>query len=239
MLGSVARGDDGPGSDLELWVLSDRDQVVRLWRGGIPVTLMYETLERAFDPEHWLRVEVGHARVLVDRGGVFARLKRAFARAQPGIRAAIVRATKREQAAAMRRSRRGRSSARLLALREATIRAACLPVYLKHGMRDPRWRHLVAFYPPAAVELLRTVLGLERRPPALARLVRSRPSALAKLRAGAWEEAVLNARFHDGHGRVAALQGGDLRRARLALTALLPWTRLPAPAPPRGRRRRR
>jgi hypothetical protein len=236
VLGSLARGDDAKGSDVDLWVLADRDETVNTTVRGVAVTLLYETPARARDPRHWLRVEVAHAKILSDVDGAFARIQRAFSRAASRIRSRIERATRSEQREWLRRSRQGSSRARLTAVRHAAMRAVCLPVFLATGVRDPRFRHLRAFYPPHELTRVRQALGLERKPKGLVGALKGLPSAQAKLRAGEWEEAVLNARLH-GRELDARVTAADVERARAGLEALL--SDLKPSRAARGSRRRR
>ncbi|MBK7864905.1 MAG: nucleotidyltransferase domain-containing protein [Archangiaceae bacterium] len=181
VVGSVARGDAIEGSDVDLWALGPRDEVLQWTVEGVPVTVMVETLERCQALEHLGNVEVGHARVLSDPHGHFAALAKRFAQARPALYRGICDVTVSEVLMHLQRAGSGDPEHRLLSLRAAVYGALCLEVFCRTGVRDPRYRHVKAVLGPADLELADAMLGWRlsaERHLALVALLQLTPAAL-------------------------------------------------------------
>ncbi len=195
--GSLARGDDGPGSDVDVWAIgptSGRDE--RFVR-DVPVTVFRST-PAELDDLTWInRWDVDRLFVLRDGSRHFARLLQRFARHRSALRRQLVRDAENE----LERAR---------GPRRAWLQFS-LAAFTATGTRVPKWKHAVALLPTSELERLRRRLKL---PPTLdraraLRLLRSAPREAARLlgepvprwagaeqhvRYGSVEEAVLKLR---------------------------------------------
>lgn len=195
--GSLARGDDGPGSDVDLWAIgpdSGRDE--RFVR-GVPVTIFRSTPDQLKDLVWINRWDVERLVVLHDGARHFARLFQRYARHRGALRTQLLRDAELEL-------ERARGPRRVwLELSVSVFRAT--------GIRVPKWKHAVALLPSAELARLRRRLRLPRRldRKRVLRLLRSAPGEAARLlgepvprwagaeqhvRFGSVEEAVMKVR---------------------------------------------
>jgi hypothetical protein len=220
LTGSLARGDDAPGSDVDLWVIGRHNERIHLVHAGVPVTLLVETVHRAFSLDHLGRVEVQQARVLSDPLDVFRRLQAFHRQHEPRLKRATLEALREEAAALDEASRRGTPVTRLLLAREALHRAVLTELYARHGLRTPKFRHVQRHLGAAFARAYSGAMDYGHRSdgPALRRALRvfvdaRQPSAVpAKLAAGALEEAHELARLEVRSA--LALTGPALRQLR-------------------------
>lgn len=168
--GSVGRGRATPASDVDLWLLWDRDERVHLSLRGMPVTLLTQTFARAVTLENLALYDVDDLWVLHDPKLLFARLKRIHAQNRRLIRANILEASLDALLDATRRSLVGSGWHRVQQLREVAWRAASLWLFDAHGWRVSKVRHMKAHLPAPARTVLLKALGLPLAPSAFARL---------------------------------------------------------------------
>lgn len=167
--GSLARGDAGPGSDVDLWAIGPSSGRDERFVGGAPVTVFRSTPRQLRD-ERWVnRWDVERLVVLFDARGDFARLRQRCARNRARLRRALEQAT-------------------LWALRSAPPERAAwlefsLAVFRATGTRVPKWKHAVALLPKRELAALRKKLRLPRRidRAALLRDVRRAPAEVSRL----------------------------------------------------------
>lgn len=197
LTGSLARGDDAAGSDVDLWVLGHQNTRVHLVHAGVPVTLLVETVRRAFSLDHLGRVEVQQAKILSDPLDVFERLQAFHRMHQARLTRATTAALRGELRALDEASRRGPRATRLLLAREALHRAVLVELYTRHGLRTPKFRHVRRSLGAAFAREYARAMGYGRSADARAlrkalRVLtgdRNRSAVVAKLAAGAVEEA--------------------------------------------------
>jgi hypothetical protein len=164
---------------------------------GVPVTLLVETVRRAFSLSHLGRVEVQRAKVLSDPLDVFGRLKAFHRQHEKRLKRATLDALREETAALDEASRRGPAVTRLLLAREALHRVVLTVLYARHGLRTPKVRHVRRHLGAAFARSYARAMGYGGKSdgPELRRALRvlvdaRQPSAVpAKLAAGAVEEA--------------------------------------------------
>ena len=197
MSGSLARGDDGPGSDVDLWAIGKKFGRDERFVDGVPVTVFYSRPKQLEDLEWINRWDVERLVVLFDHEGDFVRLRTRYVRQ----RARLMRSLERRARAELKRSRDPR---------KAWLEFS-LAVFLATGTRVPKWKHAVALLNEREVERFRRRLMLPKtidRPELLA-LLRKAPREAARLlkekvprwagaeqhvRHGSVEEAVLKVR---------------------------------------------
>lgn len=184
LTGSAARGNAGPASDVDLWVLGATSGREHLVWSGTPLTLLRMTPREALRFEALCFYEVDDLLVLEDARGAFAQVQRAFARQRPAIRRAILEATLGDLHRELGRALEGSTWQRVVSARAAGLRLACLWLFLRTGWRVPRLSTLQAQLPRPAVRALRSLLGLPARP-AVTRAVAAGLPAL-QARAKGW-----------------------------------------------------
>ena len=186
--GSVARGDSGPGSDLDLWVIGDRSDRRSFVERGVPVTLLMQTPAQARSFDSLCLYEIGDLIVLTDEGRHFQRVQRAFLKRRPQIRRAIVDATLEDLRFELEQSAVGSTWSRVMFLRAAGFRLCALWLFKRTGWRVPRIRTFRSELPPRArVALLRllalpklSAAGVARLPATIQRLDRWLKDAKAR-----------------------------------------------------------
>jgi hypothetical protein len=158
--GSVARGDAGQGSDLDLWVLGPhRDRQHRLF-DGVPVTLLRQRPRDALGLDTLCHFEVADALVLSDPRGHFRRVQQSATRRAAEVREAVLESTWEGLRAELLLVDDASHWQRTLALRQFAFRLASTWLYLRHGWRVPRLRTLHAHLPARQRKLLDAILGL-------------------------------------------------------------------------------
>jgi hypothetical protein len=195
--GSLARGDDGPGSDVDLWAIGGSWGRDERFLGRVPVTVFRSTPDQLRDLEWINRWDIERLVVLFDDRGDFARLKQRYKRHRPALRYAIERSAETELSRA-----RGPRAAWL---------EFALSVFRADGTRVPKWKHAVALLPARELTRLRRrlklpgrinrarLLGLLKRAPREAALLLDEhvprwAGAEAHVRHGSLEEAVMKVR---------------------------------------------
>lgn len=193
--GSLARGDAGPGSDVDLWAIGDRSGRDERFVGGVPVTVFYSRPRQLRDLRWINRWDI--ERLVVLFGDDFEQVKRRYARHRP----ALMRAIERDAEADIAASR---------GPRRAWLQFQ-LSVFRATGIRVPKWKHAVALLPPKELARLRRrlelparidrrrLLALLRRAPAETERLIKEPvprwaAAEQHVRYGSLEEAVLKIR---------------------------------------------
>lgn len=159
LTGSLARGDEGAGSDVDLWVVARDDGREDFVRDGVDVTLLVTSEAYARSLECALRFEVEDAQALADPQGVLAEVKE---RATAG----------RDEVALAMRRRSGEAFAFLsetlidapaplavATLREMARRAAAFFLWHARGLRVPKWRHFEHRLFPRDLAALRAALA--------------------------------------------------------------------------------
>ncbi|MEW5847523.1 MAG: hypothetical protein AB2A00_01870 [Myxococcota bacterium] len=179
--GSVGRGQPGPHSDVDLWVLGHLDGRHHFFHRGVPVTLLLQTPEHAASLDNLCFYDVDDLWVLHDPHGHFARIRRRYALERARIHASIVAASREAILDASEHALIGSSWHRLMHLRELAWRVACLHVFATYGGRVPKLRHLQALLPPHAFHDLTAALGLPREPRAWTRFLTAWERASASL----------------------------------------------------------
>jgi predicted nucleotidyltransferase len=225
--GSAGRGQATAASDVDLWLLWDRDERVHLSVRGMPVTLLTQTFARAVTLENLALYDVDDLWVLHDPKLLFARLKRLHAQNRRHLRANILEASLDALLDATRRSLVGSAWHRVQQLREVAWRAASLWLFDAHGWRISKVRHMKAHLPAPARPVLLKSLGLPLSPSAFARLEASwRKHARAWLRGTTRRELAPALVQHPSHLRLqlALGHGAD---AVMAVRRLLDLDLLP------------
>lgn len=212
--GSVARGDAGPGSDLDLWVLGPHSDRQHLTVRRTPVTLLRQRPAEALTLDTLCLYEVADALVLSDPRGHFQKVKRAAARRRAEVQRAVLLSTWDGLRAELRLVAGASQGQRVLAWRQFAVRLCATWLYLRTGWRVPRLRTLRAQLPAAQRRGLDRLLGFPAKPAqaraavaslgpawrAARRLVGARVPPLpprelrARLKAQEWDEALLIAR---------------------------------------------
>ncbi|MBL8954722.1 MAG: nucleotidyltransferase domain-containing protein [Myxococcaceae bacterium] len=196
--GSLARGDDGPGSDVDLWAIgpwSGRDeQFVR----EVPVTVFRSRPDQLTDLEWINRWDVERLVVLSDPEQHFERLRHRYARHKGALRRRTLRDAERE-------------SEQASAPRRAWLKFA-VAVFESTGTRVPKWKHAVALLSPKQLEQLRRKLRLPTK------LDRRRTLKLVQ-RAPAEAEALLQEPVPRWAGAEQHVRYGSLEEAVLKLRA--------------------
>jgi hypothetical protein len=215
--GSVARGDAGAGSDLDLWVLGPHSDRQHITVANTPVTLLRQKPRQALTLETLCLYEVGDALVLTDPRGHFAKVLRAAKTRRHEVRAEVLNATWDGLRSDLLLTDDVSHWQRILALRQASLRLAATWLYLRHGWRVPRLRALRTWLPSRERRRLDSILGLPAAPASVRRalatlgpataaaikLARGRryieppPREIsARVHAQEWDEALLLARRH-------------------------------------------
>lgn len=253
LTGSAARGDAGPGSDLDLWVVGARSGRRSLVVDGVPVTLLQQTPDEALAFDSLCLYETRQLLVLHDAPGHFARVGRAAHRQRRAVRAAILEATA-EDVARLEGLAAGASPLqRVVLLREVALRLAGLWLFHRTGWRMSRLRQFQAWLPRPALGHLEAVLGLDVPAATVRRVLRRWPDAPREvhtaLHTGQVGDALLRLRrcFVDdlipealGAARdLAALRGTKLHDDLLALHGATERREGRRRAEPRRRRRGR
>jgi len=184
--GSLARGDDGPGSDVDLWAIGPGSGREERFVRGVPVTVFRSTPDQLRDLVWINRWDVERLVVLHDRARHFAGLLRRYARHRGALRRKLLRDAELE----LERSR---------GPRRAWL-AFSIAVFTATGMRVPKWKHAVALLPRAELARLRRTLKLPRRldRPRALRLLRAAPREAQRLlgeRVPRWAGAEQHVRF--------------------------------------------
>src|SRR6185436_12541122 len=91
--GSLARGDAGPASDVDLWAIGASSGRDERFVGAIPVTVFSSTPKQLSDWRWVARWEVDALVILFDDRGDFARLKQRYARRRAAVHAQLERET--------------------------------------------------------------------------------------------------------------------------------------------------
>lgn len=202
--GSLARGDDAAGSDVDLWVLGKTNERVNVMVRGVQVTWLRETIHRVFDLRHLSRVEVKSIKVLFDPLGIFKRVQAFHRKHERALVKETLFALRAEAEALNAASERGPKVTRLLLAREALQFSVLATLYEKHGLRTPKFRHVRRLLGRPFARRYARALGLAEAPRwarAFQGLIgKGTPNnTLAKLDAGAFEEAHLLARLEVIH----------------------------------------
>ncbi|MBS1153215.1 MAG: hypothetical protein H6Q89_4913 [Myxococcaceae bacterium] len=176
--GSVARGDAGPGSDLDLWLIGPGTGRRSFVERGVPVTLLMQTPAEARSFDSLCLFEVADLIVLSDPRGHFQQVKRAFAQRRAAIRRAIVEATLEDLRFELAHGAVGSTWSRVMFLRAAGFRLCALWLFKQTDWRVPRIRTLRTHLPPGARTALFRLLALPRLTPSF---IRGLPATIARV----------------------------------------------------------
>jgi hypothetical protein len=182
--GSVARGDASAASDVDLWVIGDRDAREQLDHPKADVTLLWQTPRRARAHDTLLRFEVDDAVVLHDPDGHLRAVRDAFTAQREAIRHEMLNDTALVIRDLIMNAQRQPAQRAIALLREAARRVAALRIYADHGWRVPRWRTFEAQLPRASLRRLRSLQGFgdDASWRALLRYLQAHDDELAPLR---------------------------------------------------------
>lgn len=175
--GSVARGDAGPGSDLDLWVIGNTTARRSFVERGVPVTLLMQTPAQAKSFDSLCLYEVQELIVLSDARGHFRRVGHAARKRRAEIRKAIIEATLDDLRFELEQSSVGSTWNRVMYLRAAGFRLCALWLYKRTGWRVPRIRTMQEQLPAPA---WRALLKLQAFPPLSAALARALPATVKR-----------------------------------------------------------
>lgn len=163
LTGSLARGDAGPGSDVDLWVVGDRERRRHLERDGVPVTILEEPISVALSLERFSRVEVAQTRVLYDPMKIFPRITEAFLRHRSAARQLALEHLSDDVRLLDDHAQQCEQQVLgLLLSREALLLRAGRLAFAQHGLRAVKFRHLRERLEVKLVLELRRALGLDR-----------------------------------------------------------------------------
>jgi hypothetical protein len=183
--GSLARGDADRASDVDLWLVGDRDAREQVPHPRADVTLLWQTPRSARRHDTLLRYEVQDAQIVYDPRGLLARVRERFATNRQALREEMTRETAFVITDLVMSAQRLPLEPAIALLRESARRAAALRLYLDHGWRVPRWRHFAQHLSRAAFTRLRDIqsLPVEQGPwRSLTRFLRIHDDELAPLR---------------------------------------------------------
>lgn len=186
--GSLARGDFAPGSDVDLWVLGPKNARDVVTGAGVPVSLLWQTVEHANSLEGLLLFEVEDAVVLHDPEGLLTALKDLAALRRQELHtwvrgsSAVLLTTLVDAVPAMPPAHA------VATLREVARRGAALGLFLERGWRVPRMRHFQRGLSGPAWKKLHQLLALSLDEkargalPALLEEARRGPAPLKQMR---------------------------------------------------------
>jgi Nucleotidyltransferase domain len=162
--GSAARGDSGPGSDLDLWVLGPHSDRQHLVIARTPVTLLRQRPREALTLDTLCLYEVADLEVLSDPRGHFARVQRSAKRRALEVRDEVLAATWDGLRADLALVDDVSHWQQVLAWRQFAFRVAATWLYLRTGWRVPRLRTLHAHLGSKERRLFDAILGLPVAP---------------------------------------------------------------------------
>jgi len=160
--GSLARGDFGAGSDVDLWVIAAENSREDFVRDGVDVSLLGTSEDYAQTLECALRFEIAQVVSLHDPRGVLAALVRRVESEADVLREEMHRAAQ-HVFARLADVLEGGDDVRLVraTLRESARRGAAAFLYGARGWRVPKWRHFEQVLFPRDLERFRLVANLE------------------------------------------------------------------------------
>ncbi|MCK5690914.1 nucleotidyltransferase domain-containing protein, partial [Myxococcota bacterium] len=158
--GSVARGDTSPVSDIDLWILGNRNTRETFQHSRISVTLLWQTVDQALTDDTLLRFEVEDAFVLYDPDGLFRKVRALYWKRREELRAAMIRNTTKVIRDFISQAQQQSPEAAIALIREAGRRSAALRIYLDLGWRVPKWRHFNKYLRHQCFEKLRLLQNL-------------------------------------------------------------------------------
>jgi predicted nucleotidyltransferase len=175
LTGSVARGDAGPASDVDFWVLGNRNTREVLPNPAytnVDVTLLWQTPKRALEDDTLLRFEVEDAFVLHDPDGLFRKVRAAFWERREALREVMIHDTAYVISDLIMNAQRQTIPRAVALLREAGRRSAAMRIYLDFGWRVPKWRHFDHHLQRSALARLRALQSFPEEGPSWRRLIK-------------------------------------------------------------------
>lgn len=158
--GSLARGDWAPGSDVDLWVLTEEDGRRELGEGTLAVTWLCQRPATATAFDSLCLFEVDELQVLADPQRLFEQVRATYATCRADVARALFSQTVLHVLAQLAGAESGAEPARVRRLRDVALRIATLELFLRHGRRVAKLRHLRRTLPGPAWGWLRSALGL-------------------------------------------------------------------------------